>query len=280
MLDGANAGRAIVARTGRTWRCAWHSFCVAFRRGVVVSNGLFRVQHHSLLDSTNDAAKRLADQRCMHGTVVWADEQTGGHGRFGRPWHSPPGNLLVSVVLRPSTPAPRVAELGFVAAVAVAACVAESLPRDGGVGLKWPNDVQVDGAKIAGILPEARSVGAVLSWVVLGVGLNLAHAPAGMPYPVTSLAAYGATVRPEQGLQMFLAHLEHWLRRWETEGFGPVRAAWLAHARGLGGAVTVQVGDRREHGVFHGLDPDGAMLLGTTEGLRRITAGEVAFGPS
>ena len=243
-------------------------------------NGLFRVQHHTLLDSTNDEAKRLADQGCAHGTVVWADEQTAGHGRLGRPWHSPPGNLLVSVVLRPSVLAPRVAELGFVAAVAVAACVAQHLPPDAGVGLKWPNDVQVDGAKIAGILPEARSAGAVLDWVVLGIGLNLAHAPAGMPYPVTSLAAHGATVTPEQGLQTFLAHLEQWLRRWETEGFDPVRAAWLAHARGLGGAVTVQVGDRQQHGVFHGLDADGAMLLATADGLRRITAGEVAFGPS
>ena len=243
-------------------------------------NRLFHVQHHNLLDSTNDAARRLADQGCAHGSVVWADEQTAGHGRFARPWHSPPGNLLVSVVLRPSSPAPRVAELGFVAAVAVAACVAQHLPPDAGVGLKWPNDVQVDGAKIAGILPEARSAGAVLEWVVLGIGLNLAHAPAGMPYPVTSLAAHGATVTPEQGLQTCLAHLEQWLRRWETDGFGPVRAAWLAHARGLGGAVAVQVGDRQQHGVFHGLDADGAMLLATADGLRRITAGEVAFGPS
>ena len=243
-------------------------------------NGLFRVQHYNLLDSTNDAAKRLADQGCVHGTVVCADEQTAGHGRFGRPWHSPPGNLLVSVVLRPSALTPRVPELGFVAAVAVAACVADHLPHDAIVGLKWPNDVQVDGAKIAGILPEASSAGAVLSWVVLGVGLNLAHAPAGMPYPVTSLAAYGPTVTPEQVLRKFLVHLECWLLRWETEGFGVVRAAWLEHATGLGKAVTVQVGDRQEHGVFHDLDADGAMLLGTADGLRRITAGEVAFGLS
>ncbi len=243
-------------------------------------NALFRLQHYNILDSTNDAAKRLADQGCMHGTVVWADEQTAGHGRFGRPWHSLPGNLLVTAVLRPSAPAPRVAELGFVTAVAVAACVAEHLPRDAKVELKWPNDVQVDGAKIAGILPEARSAGEVLHWVVLGVGLNLAHAPGGMPYPVTSLAAHGATVTPEQGLRRFLVHLKLWLRRWETEGFGPVRSTWLEHARGLGEAVTVQVGDRQENGVFQGLDLDGAMLLGTVDGLRRITAGEVAFGPS
>ena len=142
-------------------------------------------------NSTNDEAKRLAAAGCAHGTVIWADEQTAGRGRFDRPWHSPPGNLLFSVVLRPPVPASRAAELGFVAAVATADCVAGLLPAGDPVGLKWPNDVQVDGAKIAGILPEARSLEGKLDWAVLGVGLNLSHAPTGVPYPVTSLTLAG-----------------------------------------------------------------------------------------
>jgi BirA family transcriptional regulator, biotin operon repressor / biotin---[acetyl-CoA-carboxylase] ligase len=138
--------------------------------------------------------------------------------------------------------------------------------------------VQIDGAKVAGLLPEAQSVGDALAWVVLGVGLNVAHAPVDTPYPATSLCAHGATVTPEQGLHAFLTHLAQWLPRWGRDGFSPVRAAWLA--RGLGREVTVNLGDRRERGIFRGLDADGAMILGTNDGTRRVTAGDVAFGVS
>jgi BirA family biotin operon repressor/biotin-[acetyl-CoA-carboxylase] ligase len=243
-----------------------------------MSTSLFRVQHHAVLDSTNDEAKRLAGEGGAPGTVVWADEQTAGHGRYGRPWQSPRGNLLFSVVLRPSVPAPRAAELGFLSAVVTAESVAELLPHSDLVSLKWPNDVHVDGAKVAGILPEAQSTGEALAWVVLGIGLNVAHAPIDTPYPATSLRAHGSTVTPEQSLQTFLARLEQWLPRWESEGFGPVRAAWLTHARGLGSEVTVDLGDRQDRGIFRDLDADGAMILDNGSGPRRITAGDVAFG--
>jgi BirA family biotin operon repressor/biotin-[acetyl-CoA-carboxylase] ligase len=245
----------------------------------VMSRDLFRVRHYAALGSTSDEARHLAGQSCPHGTVVWADEQTAGRGRFGRHWHSPRGNLAVSIVLRPAVPASRASELGFVAAVAVADCVAALLPGSAGVGLKWPNDVQLDGAKIAGILPEAHSPDGMLAWVVLGIGLNLAHAPVEAPYPVTSLTAHGATVTPLRGVQVLLARLAHWLSRWENDGFGPVRAAWLARALALGREVEVRVGDRQARGVFRDLDSDGAMILVTADGPRRITAGEVAFGP-
>jgi BirA family biotin operon repressor/biotin-[acetyl-CoA-carboxylase] ligase len=240
--------------------------------------GPFRIQHHALLGSTNDEAKRLAAQGCAHGTVIWADEQTAGHGRYGRPWQSPPGNLLFSVVLRPSVPALRAAELGFLCAVVTAECVATLLPPGEIVSLKWPNDVHVDGAKVAGILPEAQSAGDTLAWVVLGIGLNLAHAPVDTPYPATRLHAHGATVTPELALRTFLALLELWLPRWESDGFAPIRTAWLSRARGLGSEVTINLGVLQKRGIFRGLDADGAMMLETKDGPQRITAGDVAFG--
>ena len=101
--------------------------------------------------STNDEAARLADTGVPEGTVVWSREQTGGRGRRGRHWASPPGNLYTSTILRPACAAPRAAELGFVAALAVADIVPVGRP----VRLKWPNDVLVDGGKIAGILLES-----------------------------------------------------------------------------------------------------------------------------
>jgi BirA family biotin operon repressor/biotin-[acetyl-CoA-carboxylase] ligase len=169
-------------------------------------------------------------------------------------------------------------ELGFLVAVIVAECIAELLPPSDRVTLKWPNDVQVDGAKVAGVLPEAGTSDMALNWVVVGVGLNLAHAPTGTPYPATSLRAHGVAVRSEHALRAFLARLERWLPRWEAEGFGPVREAWLAFAPASGTEVSVTMGDRQHRGVFDGLDADGAMLLATADGTRRISAGEVAFG--
>jgi BirA family biotin operon repressor/biotin-[acetyl-CoA-carboxylase] ligase len=240
--------------------------------------GAFDVEHHALLGSTNETAKQRAEGGCAHATVIWADEQTAGHGRYGRPWHSPPGNLLFSVVLRPSVAVSRGVEVGFLVAVIVAECLVEALPRSARVALKWPNDVQVDGAKVAGVLPEAGTSDMTLNWIVVGVGLNLAHAPTGTPYPATSLRAHGVAMTPEQALRAFLARLEYWLPRWEKEGFGTVRDAWLTYAPGLGTEVTVTMGDRQQRGVFNGLDVDGAMLLATANGTRRISAGEVAFG--
>jgi BirA family biotin operon repressor/biotin-[acetyl-CoA-carboxylase] ligase len=246
---------------------------------VVTPDG-FSIRHYATLGSTNVEAKALAAEGCPHGTVIWADAQTAGRGRSGRSWLSRPGNLMVSVVLRPKAPAACAPELGFVSAVAMAGCVAGLLPPGAAVALKWPNDVQVGGAKIAGLLPEAQCLGPELTWVVLGAGLNLLEAPTGLPYPATDLRAEGVVVTPGQALEAFLTQLAHWLRRWEGEGFAPVREAWLARGKGVGQRVTIKLGDRQEQGVFLGLAGDGAMILGTEAGERRITAGDVAFAGS
>lgn len=243
-----------------------------------MSIGGFHVRHHAVLGSTSDEAKRLAEEGCTSGTVVQADEQTAGRGRAAHHWHSPPGNLHASVVLRPASPASVIAEIGFVAAVAMGECVAGLLPPGSRTGLKWPNDVQVDGAKIAGLLPEAACVGADLSWVVIGAGLNLVHAPEGLPYKATSLHAHGTVITIEQALDAFLAQLAHWLARWQADGFAPIRAAWLARASGLGSEAAVMLAGRQQRGTFRGLDMDGAILLDTPDGAQRITAGDVAFG--
>ncbi|HYD04356.1 MAG TPA: biotin--[acetyl-CoA-carboxylase] ligase, partial [Reyranella sp.] len=105
--------------------------------------------------STNDEAARLAEAGAAEGTVVWAREQTGGRGRRGRVWASPVGNLYTSTIVRPQCQAPRAAELGFASALAVT----DIVPAGRDVRVKWPNDVLVDGGKIAGILPES-SIGA------------------------------------------------------------------------------------------------------------------------
>lgn len=219
--------------------------------------------------STNDEAARLAEEGAPEGTVVWAREQSGGRGRRGRVWASPPGNLYSSTVLRPDCAAMRAAELGFVAALAVA----DMVPAGRAVRVKWPNDVLVDGGKVAGILPES-SIGAdgKAEHVVLGIGVNVGFAPnlPEMRYPG---AALGGTV--EAALEKLTAALARRLAQWRREGFAAVRAEWLAIAGPLGLEVDVKLGDELVRGRFAGMDPEGALLLDTAAGPRRIVAGEL-----
>ena len=212
--------------------------------------------------STNDEAKDRAAAGAPAGTVIWARQQRAGRGRRGRAWVSPPGNLYLSVVLRPSCEARCVAQLSFVAALAVLDLVDGPLP--GRARCKWPNDILVDGGKVAGILLESalRSGGRV-DWVVLGIGVNLANHP-GLegPVPSTSLVDAGApALTPEGALTPLIVALTRRQSEWESQGFGTVRHAWLARAHGLGGPVTVANGDQRLAGTFEGLDAEGALVL-------------------
>lgn len=219
--------------------------------------------------STNDEAGRLADAGAPEGTVVWARAQTGGRGRRGRSWASPPGNLYTSTILRPGVAAGRAPELGFVCALAVA----DIVPAGRSVRLKWPNDVMVDGGKVAGILLEsAVAAGGAVEHVVAGVGINVGFAPSlpEMRYPG---AALGGTV--EAALQAWLSALAARLGQWRRDGFPAVRAAWLTQAGPLGEPVDVRLGEELVRGRFGGLDGEGALLLETASGPRRIVSGEL-----
>jgi BirA family biotin operon repressor/biotin-[acetyl-CoA-carboxylase] ligase len=219
--------------------------------------------------STNDEAARLADAGAPEGTVVWSREQTGGRGRRGRVWASPVGNLYTSTILRPDCAAARAAELGFVAALAVA----DIVPPGRQVRLKWPNDVLVDGGKIAGILLEsAIAQTGQVQHVVAGIGVNVGFAPQlpEMRYPG---AALGGTV--EAALEKLMAALAARLAEWRREGFETVRSAWLAKAGPLGAEVDVRLGEELVRGRFAGLDREGALLLDTAAGPRKIVSGEL-----
>lgn len=219
--------------------------------------------------STNDEAARLADAGAPEGTVVWSRQQTGGRGRRGRQWASPPGNLYSSTILRPDCAAPRAAELGFVAALAVADIVPPGRP----LRVKWPNDVLVDGGKVAGILLESASgqTGQV-QHVVAGIGVNVGFAPQ-LPEMRYRGAALGGSV--EAALETLTAALAARLAEWRRDGFATVRAAWLAKAGPLGAEVDVKLGEELVHGRFAGLDREGALLLETAAGPRKIVSGEL-----
>ena len=236
----------------------------------------FRLVSFAEIDSTNDEAKRRAGEGAAHGTLIWAEAQSAGRGRRGRGFVSPAGNLYMSVLLRPDRPAASAAQLGFAAALALGDAILPLLPRPDGLRYKWPNDVLIDGRKVSGILLESQAAGeGRLQWLVVGIGVNVASFPEGVDNPAISLAAAGAAVTVEVLLQAVAAGFERWYERWREEGFQPLRAAWVARARGLGESIRVRLQGEEASGRFAGLDEDGALLLddGTTR--RRIGAGDV-----
>jgi BirA family biotin operon repressor/biotin-[acetyl-CoA-carboxylase] ligase len=242
--------------------------------------GRFRLIRHESLDSTNEEAKRLAQREAPEGSLVWALEQTSGRGRHGRVWASPRGNLYASLLLRPRCPAADGAQLGFVAAVAMVESVRAALPQRAHlVRCKWPNDVLVDGRKVAGILVESASTAdGGLAWVVLGFGVNLQSHPreSEMNYPASSLVAEGGEgVGIAAFLENLCSRLDAGIVTWSRQGFAPTRSAWLRFAFGLDGPIRVRLGEETLAGTFCGVDPNGALIL-ENQGTRRvISAGEV-----
>jgi BirA family biotin operon repressor/biotin-[acetyl-CoA-carboxylase] ligase len=231
---------------------------------------MFDILHYDTIGSTNDEARRLAASGATHGTVVHADEQTSGRGRLARTWFSPPGNLYLTAILRLDAPPNRLMELSFVAALAVAETVDALLPKTVRAALKWPNDVLVSGAKIAGILLEHID-GATL----IGIGLNILHDPTSNAYRTTTIAANGGLATVDGARDILLRQLGTHLATWQSAGFEPIRKAWLARGPMPGTTLRVTQGGQSIDGEFAGLDTDGALLLDTASGQRRIVAGDV-----
>jgi BirA family transcriptional regulator, biotin operon repressor / biotin---[acetyl-CoA-carboxylase] ligase len=236
----------------------------------------FSVRYYDSIGSTNDEALRLAHHGAPHGTAVCARQQTAGRGRHARHWHSPTGNLYVSLLLRPVATPAKAAELSFVTALAVADTVDWFLPDGIKAELKWPNDVLVRGAKIAGILLEYADAA-----VIVGIGINVRHAPSGTPYPVTSLAACG-TALPESAtaLPVLLEAFNHRFSAWDASGFHVVRDSWLSRAHPPGSPLRVTSGTSSVIGRFLDLTLDGALIVETADGLARIVAGDVVRSPT
>jgi BirA family biotin operon repressor/biotin-[acetyl-CoA-carboxylase] ligase len=233
---------------------------------------------HDTVGSTN--AEALLRARLGERGPLWvtAAQQTAGRGRRGRPFVSERGNLYASLLLTDPAPADRAPELSFVAAIALRDAVCELAPMLASrVRFKWPNDTICDGAKFAGILVEGESASERPLAIVVGIGVNCAHHPAGMAYPATDLAAAGAALSPATLFRALSRSMLLRLAEWDRgRGFTAIRAAWLARAMGLAEVIRVRLPERELQGRFESLDQAGRLLLRREDGiLEAIAAGDI-----
>ena len=228
--------------------------------------------------STNDEARRRADEGAPEGTVIQALTQTDGRGRRGRVWVSPAGNLYASLILRPDCSAAAGLELSFVSAIAMCDAISSILPPMVTVTAKWPNDILINERKVAGILLESSSGSTGnLRWLVVGVGVNIQHFPREAEYPATSLHFEGVTdIEPQEMLSAFTRYFKRWFDIWKSEGFSVIRDAWLQRAEGLGKALEVRLPEERFVGRFMDIDENGSLLVELENGtVRSVTTGDI-----
>ena len=230
------------------------------------------------IDSTNEEVRRRAAAGEAGNLFILARRQTAGRGRRGREWQSPRGNFHATLLLRPPVTPQKSAELSFVAANTVAETIETlGVPR---ASVKWPNDVLVDGAKIAGILLESSARHpAQLEWIAIGIGINLAHAPERIPAQATSVAIRTGRAAPDAAevlailARAFAGRYDIWM----SQGFAPTRAEWLSRAHGLGERIVARLEREEVAGTFLDVNDAGAILIGTPDGVRAISSGEVFF---
>ena len=244
--------------------------------------GLASWRHLDLLavGSTNAEAMALAEEGDPGRLWVTAAEQLSGRGRRGRGWASPPGNFYASALLIDPGPRASLGSLPLVLAVAVRNAIAAcGLPDGVDLKIKWPNDILLNGAKCCGLLLESQNLPDGRIAVVAGSGINIVSHPEPGLYRATALNREGIGATPPVLFAHLARSFDAALRLWdEGRGLAAIRESWLAHARGIGEPITVNLANGQVEGLFEGIDADGVLLLRTGDGTtRRISSGDLFF---
>ena len=239
----------------------------------------YNIQHFSSLDSSNKEALRQAENGANEGLVVVTEAQTAGKGRLGRKWHTIDHALAMTILLRPDLKPVDVPKLSLVTAVALHDALSSFAPD---IGIKWPNDLLVQGKKVSGILTEMRCKHQQVQAVVLVIGINI-HAPkqgwaADITHPAIDLQSVcHCPADKTMVLQAVLECFNKWYTCFIEQGFSPIRQAWWAAHLASGKQVSVHDGEGYIQGVAHALAEDGALSLLVNGVEQRIIAGDVSI---
>ncbi|HEY8066106.1 MAG TPA: biotin--[acetyl-CoA-carboxylase] ligase [Methylosinus sp.] len=236
-----------------------------------------RLEIYDEIDSTNDEAKRRAEAGDDGPLWIVAARQTKGRGRLGRSWSSLEGNLHASLLLSGFGPPALAPQLGFVAGLATIAALIEATGAVDRLALKWPNDVLLDGEKLAGVLLEGVQPGGAGAHFgcVIGIGVNCVAAPHDLPLPASDLSRLSG---PGAGALFALLSdkMAETLALWAGgSAFAVLRERWLGHAAGLGGEIEARLARETVSGTFETIDADGRLIISTRSGRRAIEAGDI-----
>ncbi|MGP9818421.1 biotin--[acetyl-CoA-carboxylase] ligase [Salinarimonas sp. NSM] len=243
----------------------------------------YALDARAVTGSTNDDAAAALRAGASGPLWIVAARQEAGRGRLGRSWASPEGNLYASLALVAPCPMREAPQLGYLAGLALLDAVRAVAPEEvaGRFALKWPNDLLLDGGKLAGILLDGMARADGRAGLVMGFGVNVASAPADAPYPVARLADVAPGIGRER---LFLALSDALAERLAAfAGADPsvrlarIREAWLAQAAGREGGARVRVADGFLRGRVAGLDGQGRLLLETEAGIETIDAGDMTI---
>lgn len=233
------------------------------------------------IDSTNSEALRIANTGAVGDFVILSKIQTGGRGTKGRYWDSLAGNLHTSILLQTDFDIKKNSQLPFLVANAVFETI-DHFSRQAGiklnVKLKWPNDVLIDGKKIAGILLESVSLKGK-NYVIIGIGVNIEKAP-DLNKHATCMKDWGIEIAsPDAFLNILMGKFRTLYEQWKSDNnFTSIRKDWMKYAYNLNKAIIVDDGSKKVSGVFKGIDSDGAMRVQLASGQYcNIVTGDILF---
>ncbi|PKL68648.1 MAG: biotin--[acetyl-CoA-carboxylase] ligase [Methanobacteriales archaeon HGW-Methanobacteriales-1] len=236
------------------------------------------IHYFSEIDSTNNVAKKLAEEGAKEGTIIIAETQTRGRGRRGKQWISPAGGVWMSIILRPQIPPSEAPQLTLMTGVAVA----ETIKKFGlDVGIKWPNDILIGSRKVCGILTEANAKFSTLDYVVVGIGIdanvNTENFPSDIQKSATSLKKeLNEDIRGPELVQEFLKIFEDTYNEFKEGSFPEILGEWRRMSKTIGSYVEVrkQLG-KIVRGEAVGITNEGALILELDNGtLRKVISGE------
>jgi BirA family biotin operon repressor/biotin-[acetyl-CoA-carboxylase] ligase len=232
-----------------------------------------------VVDSTNKVLMELELNGAKSWTLVHALEQTAGRGRHGKDWVSSRGNLFASMLVKPKSGFERWPQLSFVMSLALVDALF-LMVENSTINVKWPNDVLVNGLKIAGILLETALSRQKDNYLVVGIGVNISHSPNNTRYGATCINAHRKSeTSVDEVLSVLMNAVVHWYDIWETSGFEEIRKQWLKRAYGLGRRIKItNTASGKKMGFYKGLSEDGRMILQEDNGhVEFISAGTVTF---